>query len=196
MPKVTAEEVEPHWIPGGCNQRPVPSAPLLPFKGSAVWIWFGAFAMAGAELTGVEMGRLSWFGDTRCPHRLPAPSPLQPFPHLKGKDKSKQREVKQSFMERMKQVKNRQAFQQTNRKLLCPFEKSSKAIRQGLGIKKDQRGGAPPGSQEITSARRQGLGVTGMRALKPPLPWGPCRLFLTCQQAGGTCCSQGPTQQL
>ena len=49
-------------------------------------------------------------------------------------------------MERMKQVKNRQVFQQTNRKLLCPFEKSSKAIKQGLGIKrqgikKDQRAG-------------------------------------------------------
>lgn len=91
LPKVTAEEVESHWIPGGCNQRPVPSAPLLPLKGSAVWIWFGALAMAGAELTGVEMDRFSWFGDTCCPHCLPAPSLLQPFPHLKGKDKSKQR---------------------------------------------------------------------------------------------------------
>lgn len=83
-------------------QPEVPSTPPLPCMGSAVSMWFGALGMAGAELTGVDGIDVSGLETVSPLFTYPLP-PFEPLLHLKEKHKSKQGEIKQRFMKRMKQ---------------------------------------------------------------------------------------------
>lgn len=155
-------------------QPEVRSMPPLPCMGSAVPMWFGALGMAGAELTGVDGIDVSGLETVSPLFICPLP-PFEPLLHVKEKRKSKQREIKQRFMKRMKQgsKKSGRLSSKQKRALLSCVEiiESNKTRARERGSRRT-RGECSP---------RVG-GVSGNSCSLPSLGhgWGSLMLFWIC----------------
>ena len=98
MPNVTAEE--PYWIPRAATRGAL-NAPTALYGVSSVQVVWGV-RNGCAKLTGVDGIDVSGLETVSPLFTYPLP-PFEPLLHLKEKHKSKQREIKQRFMKRMKQ---------------------------------------------------------------------------------------------